>query len=235
MSEVFSNVESMMTPEQRAKIGQPKAWENTERVMGFPLGAHPAQMTGHCHQLWGIPTPEHPIVPSVSSREQRLRFILEEFLELVEACGFRLVVNDDAEARPSSIPGYVYYPNSEEGPAVMLEHIEGSRYDVVEAADALGDLNVVNNGTAVEWGIPIHFIDYEVYTSNLSKITPDGRTIKNGITEGYRAGDSKMTDWPRENEPGFRPDLPIGKILKPDSFVPCNIPAVLVAYQNKEI
>lgn len=227
MSEVFPNVESMMTSEQLAKVGQPKAWENTARVMGFPLGAHPAQMTGHCHQLWEIPTPEVPIVPSVSSREQRLRFILEEFLELVEACGFKLIVTQGA-GKYDDITQHV-----------TVEHIEGSRYDVVEAADALGDLNVVNNGTAVEWGIPIHFIDYEVYTSNLSKTTPDGRTIKNGITEGYRGPYALETNVenPRmsEAEPGYRPDLPIGKILKPDSFVPCNIPAVLVAYQNKEI
>lgn len=211
---MFPDVESMMTPEQRAKIGQPKAWENTERVIGFPLGAHPAQMTGHCHQLWNIPTPEKPIVPSVSSREQRLRFILEEFLELVEACGFRLELDVQDEG------GNMILPHD----ALRLGHIEGSRYDVVEAADALGDLNVVNNGTAVEWGIPIHFIDYEVYTSNLSKTTPAGVTLYNGRSEGYRPG-----------EPNHRPDAPVGKILKPDSFVPCNIPAVLVAFQNKEI
>lgn len=214
MSEMFPNVESMMTPEQQAQIGQPKAWDNTNRVMGFPLGAHPAQMTGHCHQLWEIPTPEKPIVPSVSSREQRLRFILEEFLELVEACGFNLIARGKDGDKPLFLSHEI----------LAVEHIEGSRYDVVEAADALGDLNVVNNGTAVEWGIPIHFIDYEVYTSNLSKTTPAGVTLKNGRSEGYRVG-----------EPGHRPDLPEGKIMKPDSFVPTNIPAVLVAYQNKEI
>lgn len=209
MSEMFPDVESMMTPEQRAKIGQPKAWENTQRVLGFPLGATPFQMTGHFHTVCGIPTPDAPIVPPVSLRIQRARFILEEFLELLEGMGLELHLDG------SRIPA--------DHASFTIEHIEGSRYDVVETADALGDLNVVVNGTGVEFGIPMHFIDYEVYCSNLSKVPPSGEPIRNGITEGYRAG-----------EPGHRPDAPDGKILKPESFVPCNIPAVLVAFERKE-
>lgn len=237
MSDMFPNVESMMTPEQRAKIGQPKAWENRERVMGFPLGATPFQMTGHFHTICGIPTPEGPIMPTVTQREQRLRFILEEFLELVEAMGFQIAVNNDAEVTGEFIENGAEYVtlDCDGKPAITVRHVEQSRYDVVETADALGDLNVVVNGTGVEFGIPMHFIDYEVYCSNLSKVPPNGEPIRNGITPGYRAGDPNMIDWPREHESGYRPDAPIGKILKPESFVPCNIPAVLVAFEKKEI
>lgn len=217
------NVEEMMTPEQRALITQPKAWENTRRVMGFPLGATPFQMTGHFHTVMKMETPDAPILPSVSLRERRLRLILEEFLELVEAMGFEMTVG-----------GHTDFAHSELG----VKHVEGSRYDVVETADALGDMNVVVNGTGVDFGIPMHFIDYEVYTSNLSKVDAGGNVIVNHCrTCQPEAPETVKQAVQCEDETHelLRPDAPIGKILKPDSFVPCNIPAVLVAFQNKEI
>lgn len=200
------SVLDMMTPEQREKSKESMAMTQCQLVR-HPMGEHPVRQTGHFHLLCEIPTPEAPIIPSVTSREQRLAFILEEFLELVEACGCGMTLNGE----------------SINSAALKVEHIEGTRYDVVEAADALSDLNVVNNGTAVEWGIPVHVTDYEVYSSNLTKILPDGTVIRNGVTEGYREG-----------EPGHQPNRPDGKICKPVSFIPANIPAALVAFERKE-
>lgn len=223
---------AMMTPEQCAKIGQPRASQQIKRLT-FPLGTGPLPLTGHFHQVMQIPIPDAPICPSVTSREQRLRFILEEFLELVEACGFSMTVTPTRGDKGSDIE----ILDCDEGPwdgKLGLRHIEGSRYDVVEAADALSDLNVVVNGTGVEWGLPLHFTDYEVYCSNLTKLDENGKPIKNGVTEGYR--DQRHEDGQDyAQESGYRPDLPVGKILKPEGFVPANIPAMLVAYQNKEI
>lgn len=202
----------MMTPEQREKAKESMAMTQCQLIR-HSMGDHPVRQTGHFHLLCEIPTPEAPIIPSVTSRDQRLRFILEEFLELVEACGFRLELDVQDEG------GNMVLPHD----ALRLGHIEGSRYDVVEVADALSDLNVVNNGTAVEWGIPVHVTDYEVYSSNLTKVLDDGTVIRNGVTEGYREG-----------EPGHQPNRPDGKIVKPASFVPANIPAALVAFERKE-
>lgn len=217
---------SMMTPEQRERATQPMAMQQV-KILTHPMGEHPFRSTGHFHMVVDIPTPDAPICPSVSSREQRLLFILEGFLELVAACGFRLVPTIHAE-------GDVTFG---------VDHIEGSRYDVVEVADALSDLNVVTNGTGVEWGLPLHVTDHEVYCSNLTKLDSNGQPILNGITEGYRVSDGSQVDHPKAaiwcdirdpDEPGYRPDLPIGKILKPDGFVKANIPAALLAFERKE-
>lgn len=212
------NVEDMMTPKQRAKIGQPKAWDNLNRAMGHQLGATAFQMTGHFHMAMGLGTPNEPIMPSVTMRERRLRLILEEFLELVEAIGFELV-QPDPDAPP------------------IVRHVEGSRYDLVETADALGDLNVVVAGTGVEFGIPMHFVDYEIYTSNLSKLGEDGKPIVNHCKAcGPDPKDVYLSICDCDDESQWlKPGAPLGKILKPEGFVPTNIPAVLYAYQEKEI
>lgn len=218
----MTDVTIMFTDEQRARLTEPKAWENMNRVMGFPLGATTFQMTGHFHQIMGLPAPEVPILPPVSMRERRLRLILEELHELAEACGFQIGVRVGGEAVS----------------AVVMGHIEGSRYDVVECADALGDLNVVVAGTAVEYGIPMHFIDYEVYTSNLSKLDAEtGKPIVNHCRVcGPDPENIYYSTCSCESEENWlKPGVPIGKILKPDSFVPTNIPRVLLAYQDKEI
>jgi predicted HAD superfamily Cof-like phosphohydrolase len=220
------DVVTLMTDEQRKRLDEPRAWQNTNRVMGFPLGATPFQMTGHFHQIMGLPAPATPIVPSVSMRERRLRLIFEEFLELVEANGFELIAEDGVHESPLA------------GLTFSLMHIEGSRYDVVECADALGDLNVVVGGTAVEYGIPLHFIDYEVYTSNLSKLDiASGKPIVNHCTVcGPNEENIYYSTCKCDSEENWlKPGVPIGKILKPDSFMPANIPSVLLAYQNEEI
>lgn len=223
-----TDIREMMTDEQKARLTDPPAWENAKRPMGWPLGATPFQMTGHFHTVMGLPTPDDPIIPSVSMRERRLRLILEELQELIDANGFYLECEDH-------IDGVVVMVNLKN---VLVQHIEGSRYDLVETADALGDLNVVVNGTGVEYGIPMHFVDYEIYCSNLSKLDPQtGKPIVNHCTkcgpdsENIYASSCECDDetlW-------LKPGVPIGKILKSDSFVPTNIPRVLLAYQEREI
>ena len=71
--------------------------------------------------------------------------------------------------------------------------------DVVEAADALADLLYVVYGAALEWGIPIDAVFDEVHRSNMTKVWPDG-------TVHYRED---------------------GKVLKPPTYSPANIAAIL--------
>lgn len=222
----MNDIREMLTDEQAVRLLEPPAWENTRRIMGFPLGATAFQMTGHFHQVMGLPAPDAPIVPPVSMRERRLRLILEELQELVDANGCELI-HDSYEGLECGV-------NLTE---ITVRHIEGSRYDVVECADALGDLNVVVAGTAVEYGIPLHFVDYEVYCSNLSKLDLEtNKPIVNHCTVCGPADNVYYSTCSCESEEHWlKPGVPIGKILKPDSFVSANIPRVLLAYQNKEI
>lgn len=72
--------------------------------------------------------------------------------------------------------------------------------DIVETADAIGDMIVVLIGTALEFGIPLYEVWEEIHRSNMAKVDPATGTV-------VRRAD--------------------GKILKPDGWTPPNIAAVL--------
>ena len=71
--------------------------------------------------------------------------------------------------------------------------------DLVAIADALGDLDYVVNGAAIEYGIDLPSITAEIHRSNMTKLGPGGKPI-------------------------YRED---GKILKGDSYEPPNLKPVL--------
>ncbi|MGL5935897.1 MAG: hypothetical protein ACRCZI_09785 [Cetobacterium sp.] len=203
---------NLMTPEQREKSKESPALSQCQLIR-FPMGDHPQRLTGHFHGVVGLPVRTEPIVPSVSERLLRGQLLLEEVLETFAAMGLTIVL---AEGEETNAGEDIF-------DSLVLEHIEGSRYDIVETADGLSDINVIVAGTAVEFGIPLHVTDYEVYSSNLTKVEDDGTALVNGITEGYREG-----------EDGFQPNRPVGKILKGKNFVPANIPAALLAFEKQE-
>lgn len=71
--------------------------------------------------------------------------------------------------------------------------------DLVEIADALGDLMYVVIGAALEYGIPIDDVVTEIHRSNMSKLDENGKPI-------------------------YRDD---GKVLKGNSYSPPNIKEIL--------
>jgi predicted HAD superfamily Cof-like phosphohydrolase len=94
------------------------------------------------HELYSQIIPGHP---PMAERLSRIRYILEEVGELVQAI-----------------------------------HEE----DLVEIADALGDLLYVVFGCAIAYGIPIDTIFNEVHRSNMTKVKL-GPTGKGGKTSGF--------------------------------------------------
>ena len=72
--------------------------------------------------------------------------------------------------------------------------------DLVEIADALGDMMYIIYGTAISYGIPLDDIFHEIHSSNMSKLGEDGKPI--------RREDGKILKGPNF----FRPD--IAKFLK---------------------
>lgn len=208
MNEKQSELVSVMTHEQRSKL---QAHEFLAQSVPPNLTTCPYWLTQIFHESFGLVSNTTIVIsPSVSDRERRLRLILEEFKELVEAMGFNLVA-DDCDGDTITVMD-----------SLTVEHIEGSRYCPIETADALGDLNVVVNGTAVEFGIPLPIINQEIFLSNMSKLGNDRKPIINGVTASYREG-----------EPGFRSDAPIGKALKGPNYVPPNLPLLLLMTLEK--
>lgn len=76
---------------------------------------------------------------------------------------------------------------------------QGNKPNLVKIADALGDILYVVYGTAVSCGIDMEPIFAEIHRSNMSKLQPDGTVLR------------------RED----------GKVLKPDTYSPANLEAIL--------
>jgi predicted HAD superfamily Cof-like phosphohydrolase len=74
--------------------------------------------------------------------------------------------------------------------------------DIVEVADALGDIAYVVYGAAKTFGIPLDEVVDEIHRSNMSKLGEDGKPI-------YRESDRK--------------------VLKGENYFPPNIKAILDA------
>ena len=74
--------------------------------------------------------------------------------------------------------------------------LEGEPQNLVEVADALGDLLYVVLGTAVSFGIDIEPIFEEIHRSNLTK-----------FIDGYRRGDGKWVKGPSYTSVNLKPIL----------------------------
>lgn len=193
------------------------------------------------HKCVRLPVAEGLVLnPSVSLRLLRLSLILEEFEETVKAMGFELTDQDGV--------------GTHDGLKLAVRHVEGTQYDPVETADGLADLDVVINGAMLSLGIPSREVGYEVYCSNMSKLDENGEPIVNqcqhyggdrqpGIVVGYDFAKGDPINYQichnreRDNECNDpthrqRPDLPVGKVLKPDSYVKANVSAILVQIAN---
>lgn len=66
--------------------------------------------------------------------------------------------------------------------------------DIVEIADALGDLLYVVYGAALTYGIDLDAVVDEIHDSNMSKLGEDGKPI-------YREGDMKVLKGPNFRQP----------------------------------
>jgi len=132
------------------------------------------------HEVFGHPVSDEPVVPADDRVTLRLALILEEALELADAMGF-------------------YSEDVKELVGVMLDRGPLVPGNLVGIADALGDLDYVVNGAALEHGIDLPAVTAEIHRSNMTKLGPDGKPI-------------------------YRED---GKILKGTDYEPPRLEAVL--------
>ena len=144
-------------------------------------GRDPEALVREFHQTYAMPIAED--APSVDRERihMRMALIAEEFSELMTA-----VYGE----RAGQLVDEAF------GAAVATD--DHSR-DVVETADALGDLVYVIYGMALETGIPLPAVLAQIQASNLSKLGADGTPI-------------------------YRED---GKVLKGPGFFPPDVAGVL--------
>ena len=114
---------------------------------------------------------DHPIapIPTVGTRELRelrIALIAEELSELCVALQVELRLHVFI---PGITPG---------GCTLKVNALENSHIDLVEAADALGDIDYVVAGTNLALGIPADKVINEIHRSNMSKNGPDGIPLR---------------------------------------------------------
>lgn len=142
----------------------------------------PSVQVREFHATFGAPINDGPATLDIGDRlHLRMSLIAEEFAELVDA-----------------VYGNRAGDQVRHGFTQARSLDDGTR-DLIETADALGDLEYVLHGMGLETGIPIDAIVTEIHRSNLSKLRADGRPV-------------------------LRAD---GKILKGPNFEPPQIAAVL--------
>lgn len=115
-------------------------------------------------KMIGRSTPERPTQPDDASLRLDTRLIAEEFLELLEACGF-------AEGDPEKF-------EIVRGSLEWILYGKVGRFDMVAVADALGDLLYVVHGFNIGCGIPSEVVFDEIHRSNMKKA--DGPVNEHG-------------------------------------------------------
>lgn len=117
-------------------------------------------------------TPNSPMMPSEAVRAARVRMLLEEVLEFADASAINVsVVTGKNESR---FIFSKYVPVAESGDAdegsFTLTNDPLREPCLVEMADALGDIGVVNTGAFAACGIPMTPILEAIDSNNLLKV-----------------------------------------------------------------
>jgi predicted HAD superfamily Cof-like phosphohydrolase len=146
-------------------------------------------------ELFGQEVRPKPVMPA-DPKERLLtaNLVFEETLEFVNALGF--IVTADPQTGTLSLTPAAQVTDVPAGQGLFLEP------NLVEAADAIGDILVVTYGAANRLGVDAQSIFNEVNRSNMSKVWEDGTIHK------------------RESD---------GKVIKPPTYSPANIAGVLKA------
>jgi predicted HAD superfamily Cof-like phosphohydrolase len=130
------------------------------------------------HAAFGVTDAASPHPCTAEIRELRVRLIAEELCELCDALGVALALTT---AGP---PG---------GSFVARAYAADEDVDLVETADALGDLDYVVQGANLVFGIPAGAVMDEIHRSNMSKLSDDGKPVLRP--------DGKITKGPKYTPP----------------------------------
>lgn len=122
------------------------------------------QFMASAHQA----TPDRPAMPDADVRVLRVKLIAEELIELAQALGIHLRIDNDG---------------GQDIPEARVVASPVAKTDLVESYDAVLDLLVVVVGTANALGLDIEPGWQEVHRSNMSKfidghLREDGKWVK---------------------------------------------------------
>lgn len=144
-----------------------------------PLRRPTIDMVREFHLKFLQPARDVPTEPTKQEIELRLNLIAEEFMELADACGYLLTLN-----------------NLGGNHTVRMLQDPEKKFNPIDAADALGDLDYVVAGAHLYFGFDGTAVVTEIHRSNMSKLGADGFPI-------FRS-DGKVLKGPNYTKPDFR-------------------------------
>lgn len=127
----------------------------------------------------GQDCPDRPTMPSPEVRKLRVSLIAEELAELCQATGVELVL---------------FFTPKRGLVSFSVDCCVSAPTDIVEAYDALLDIEVVTTGSAVAMGLETEPGWQEVHRSNMSK-----------FIDGHRREDGKWMKGPSSFLPNLKP------------------------------
>lgn len=120
--------------------------------------------------------------PDIKLRVLRVQMLASELVELCRAFGVKLKIDTTK--------------SSNEDECVLAADDGTGAYDVVEAADALGDIRYITDGGNLVCGFPGDLVLAEIHRANMSKLGADGKPV-------HRA-DGKIMKGPNYTPPNIR-------------------------------
>lgn len=149
------------------------------------------------HQVFEHPISKNLTVGDAKLRRLRVLLVAQELAELAQALGVSL----EMEVKPVRTTG-----DHGKDTSVMNGMVErvwvapaelcysDNLVDLVEAADAFGDLDYVVQGGNLAFGIPAGLVMYAIHVSNMSKLGEDRRPIRDANGKTVKGPNFKPPD-----------------------------------------
>lgn len=128
---------------------------------------HTIKLVKEFHATFGHPIAAAPTDVDENTRLLRFRLIYEEMMEFGRAIGVKGLADKTEEEFKAVVKAALN--------AVSL--IPNFPTDLVEAADALGDIDYVVQGSNLVFGFPAESVVEEIHRANMSKLGADGKPI----------------------------------------------------------
>lgn len=132
---------------------------------------HTIHLVQEFHGVFGHPIEPDPTVPTAETRLLRFRLIFEELMEFGRAIGLNDLQDMDQEEFDENIKSAME----------QFTISPDAKVDLTEAADALGDLDYVVQGSNLVFGFPAEDVVREIHRANMSKLGEDGRPIRDAF------------------------------------------------------
>lgn len=127
------------------------------------------------HRTFKHPVSMELTVADVKLRRLRVALIAEELGELAQALGVPLELKVGPMEKRKTLKSTGFGRDVWVGDEALC--LADKYVDIVETADALGDIDYVTQGANLAFGVPAGLVMYAIHGANLSKLDENGEPI----------------------------------------------------------